>query len=162
MSAKPFWRYLKTEAGSSEMSVDGSSTPVEFVYTAALPTVVERLNFMARDNGIAQPSGFFSLAALPKGLWIVHRAPDGAVLENFGTGDRPLMTTAAFGSLAGVDIESDTAQGQSCFNIRWTLARAGAPLGMSPGTSLVVTVRDDLSDLIEFSAMAQGLHHVRL
>lgn len=161
MATQAFWRYLKTQAGSSEMAVDGSGAPVEFSYTAPRPTVIHRLNFVARAAAKAQPNGFFSLAALAKGLWIVHRGLDGGVLENFGTGDRPIMTTIAFGALAGVDVVSDTAQGQSSYGIRWTLARAGAPLIMPPGTSLVVTVRDDIDALEEFAVMAQGVEHVR-
>ena len=161
MPQQPFWRFLKDSNGDTDMNVAGSKeTPIEFSQSFVRPSTVERVTVIVRDMAMSVPTGFFSIDELANGLWIVSRDADQKVLQDFGTADRPIRTSAGFGALAGVDVESDSVAIESCFNVRWTLSKTGMPLGMRNGGDFVVSVRDDLTDLIEFTMMIQGLEHV--
>ncbi len=157
---RAFFDYLVDENGSPDLNVNGSVTPVEFVYTAPQTVKINRVNFVAYNDAREEVLGFFSLSVLTNGLWIVHRrraAQGSGIIENFGTGLVPIRTHADFSALAGIDVEVTTVGGiESRFAVRWTLGNAGIPLAMQFGEQLVVTVRDDLSTLNSFRIQAQG------
>lgn len=56
--------------GTSNMNVDGSSTPVIFEYEAVEDTVINRINLFLENNTTFLTTGFAALAALANGLEI--------------------------------------------------------------------------------------------
>ena len=140
------------------MGVNGSVTPADFTYTATAPCALERVLFSVVDNAGEDIDGFFTIAALSTGLTIQHRNSAGTVLQHFSTDVAAIQRHADFTNLAGVDVgaTSDT-PAVTRAGVRWTIGKAGAKLRMEAGDVFGVTVSDDLSAILQFRTMAQGL-----
>ncbi len=151
------FQYLETPAGSVDMNVDGSSTPVEFHFASHELSHITRINWTHFDNAADDIDGFFSIAALTNGCTIQVRAADGTVLQHFGTDKVPLKRSVDFAALAGVDVRSDSGGSVSASAVRWTIEAVGEELLLRPSQAFVFTVRDNLTALTQFRAMAQGV-----
>jgi hypothetical protein len=137
------------------MAVDGSSTAVEFSVSSGEVVAIERILFTTVDNSKEDADGFFSIAALTKGMLI--QVKEGAeILQHFGTDDIPIKRHADFNLLAGNDLVGEDAGGDGRFAIRWTIGRSGRRLLLSPPQKFVFIVQDNLSTFIEIRALAQG------
>ena len=157
---RAFYEYLITAGGSLNMNVDGSGTPVAFRFIAPRALDIHRVTFVAEDDAKEDLNGFLSLGALANGLTIIHRkseAAGGGTLQNFGTGVVPITTHTRLGALAGVDVVSDSVANKSRFDIRWTLRKSGIPLAMQHHEEFIINVRDNLSTLLYFHVMVQGV-----
>ena len=157
---RAFYEYLVNASGSPDMHIDGSGTPVAFVFRAPRALDIHRVNFVAEAAAKEDLNGFFSLAELDNGLTIIHRkseAAGGGTLQNFGTGVVPITTHTRLGALAGVDVASDSVANKSRFDIRWTLRKSGVPLAMQHHEEFIINVRDNLSTLLYFHVMVQGV-----
>ena len=157
---RAFYEYLITAGGSLNMNVDGSGTPVTFCFRAPRALDIHRVTFVAEDDAKEDLNGFLSLPELANGLTIIHRKSEpagGGTIQNFSTSVVPITTHMRLGALAGVDVMSDTVGNKSRFSIRWTLARAGVPLAMQHHEEFIINVRDNLSTLLYFHVMVQGV-----
>ena len=159
---KTFFEYLVDENGSPEMNVIGTEAdPIEFKFVTPRPVSVYRINLALSGTGKEIQNGFFMLAALTNGITIIHRKSEpqgGETIHNFGTGLVPIRRHADFGTLAGVDVDSDGAANLSRFSIRWTLERAGIPHTLQQGEEFAINIRDNLlaGGIETMRAMIQG------
>ncbi len=156
---RAFFGFLEGPSASPFFNVDGDAAQVEFIFKATKSLIVNRVNIVVVANAKEDITGFFSLPALSNGLTIVHResvADGGDTIEDFGTDIMPIKRHADFGALAGVDVMSDTEANRSRYSIRWTLARSGLALVMIEDEEFVITVRDDISTLLDAHVQIQG------
>ena len=145
-------------ATSSHMNVNGLGAPIYFDYVAVDPIFwAERVNIDISDGAILA-DGFGGRAALTNGLTLKYHDSDDSVLLDFLDG-LVLKENHEWSHLAGVDVDRDTQVGNTddSLIVRWTIAKAGAPLKMVSGQYLRVTVQDDLSDLTHYEMNIQGV-----
>lgn len=115
---------------------------------------VERVCMTLIDGSI-QASTFGGIAALTNGCQFL-------VLDDNGTQradltPQPIKHNGHWALLAGVDAKATFAAGDDAFPIRWTLSRGlGSPLELPTGWILRFAIRDALTGLTSFQAMAQG------
>ncbi len=160
--ASSVFKLLRDDA-SFEMNVNGSSSSVTFQWVnpldAGRPAYLHRLLLGAFGGAVEDHAGFFTRAVLANGLLITVRDQDGAIQQDFDTTEAPIKRHVEFGTLAGVDVASDSTAGTSRFNIRWTFSHgASRPLLISPGWSINVEVRDDLTALAMLRMSVQGYY----
>ena len=151
------FKYLRS-AGSNDMNVNGSITPVVFEYVIPVgkDAWIERINMSAHNANIT-PDTFLGLAALANGLEIKAYDDQDNLLLDFCDGE-PITDVTDLANLAGIDVLIDS-QGaaQDGFAVRWTLSKAGESLFMRSGSKIRVTVNDDLSTVPHFKMMLQGI-----
>ncbi len=142
--------------------MDGSSTDQVFAFT--VPTVEDydtflfsRINIYITDNGIR----WGRFGAIPGGLTngLLIQVTDGAgqVLQHFGTDIHPLRLNEDFTALAGIDNVIAQETGPDFLGIRFSVFKSGERTTIKPGWDVRFVVRDDLSSLVSFRAMAQGV-----
>jgi hypothetical protein len=154
-----YYKLFKTAAGSPEMNVDGS-TPVNFTVTGVStgPVIIERINFSMTD--IAMSYGDFGGLgdALTNGLEIKVFDGGNNELLDFTDGIN-IKANEDFTLLAGVDAAAITelGQGEDFLPVRWTIGKSGAPLILNTTDYIRIKVQDDISGLLVFRAMAQGV-----
>lgn len=149
-----------TNSGSNDMAINATSeTAFEWTNNKTNQhAVISRINIVEENQAAAAyPAKFAGLDALASGVLIgVYDADGTTQLLNF-TPD-PIKAQAEWSSLAGIDnVEDDSAQVDALY-IRWTIAKAGSTLILTPGQSIRFTIRDDLSDMERFTAMVQGVY----
>jgi len=146
-----------TSNGTNSLNTNGVSSYKTFSYTNTGPVnnYLYRCNIHIIDGSI-DPLDFGGIAgSLTTGCIFTVTDSNGTVTQTFG--DWPLTNNASWSLLAGTDIDRDTGAGDDSLTVRWTLAKAGAPLKLGAGESLNFTVRDDLTPLTQFHIMAQGI-----
>lgn len=153
------YKYLLNGA-SAEMNVDGSSTPVTFELVPGSNEIyiVERLNFIMRDTGTIEPTGYGAGAALGAGIKIEWRDANDVVLLEYTDG-LPIKNNYEWGALAGPDAqatEHPVGPGDDTHNVRFSLFKSGAPLTLRSGHKLVVVIQDNLTGLVLYRCQAQG------
>lgn len=149
---------LLKDGASSDLRVDGSSTPVAFeVKTAsAKQYLIQRVNFLIEDSNIA-PAKFGGINnGLTTGLKIEAIAANGTtVLRDFLDG-LTIKKGFEFAFLSGSDQVLDAAgTGSDALVVSWDFEGIGGPLHLLEDESLRVTVQDDLLALDSFRIMAQ-------
>ncbi len=156
--------YLRNAAGSVEMNVNGETTEVPFFFIVpGAPGAhgeLVRLNVLLLASTVA-PADFGSESELTNGLEITTRDVNG--LETFDFMDGlGLIKNADWTSLAGVDSAPTAAAGGAnpdLLAVRWTLMRGGASVELKAGESFRVTVRDDISGIVQLRCKLQGQLH---
>ena len=68
----------------------------------------------------------------------------------------PIKKNADFGRVCYDQKISNIGAGTDIIQVRWTFARAGAPLKMEDGDKLVITFNDDFTGLTDHTFMVQG------
>lgn len=147
-------------AGNTEMSVDGSVTPVAFqaIVPSGKQWKIERVNMYLLDGGIRHDRFAGLAGGLANGLRFTAVDADNTTeLIDFLDG-QPILINAHFTKLAGVDnMLVGIAGGDDQIQIRWTMSKSGAPLLLTAGQRLSVTVQDDLTSITSMSALIQGV-----
>jgi len=146
-------------AGGHIMTVDGGTTPVKFKYTVPVGKKLDlvRVNTVIVDGG-ALVLEFGGITALTNGILIQAVDTNGTtVLNHFGTDLRPIKANYYWNFLAGIDAPIAVAVGDDMIPIRWTIAKAGAPLRLTAGQIFQYVIRDDIRALTDMSAMIQGV-----
>ena len=172
-STELVFKFLATAGGSIDMTdttAAATTAPISFNYpsTQGIPTgrtfSMQRVNWLIQD-AVIRNQGFGGIstglaAGLKIGIWSSSTvsstvAPDAL---DFMDGET-LKKHNQYAYLAGVDALplSTNAAADGFVSMRWTVAKAGAPLSMIPGQQFRVVVQDDLSDITEFQAMVQGV-----
>ena len=125
---------------------------------------MQRVNFLIQDAAIKN-SGFGGIttglaAGLKLGIYTSStisstKAPD--VIDFFD--GQTLKKHDQFTYLAGPEVMplSTVPAADGFIPIRWTVAKAGAPLSMTSGQQFRVVVQENLSGITEFQAMVQGV-----
>lgn len=151
------FEYLR-DNGSRDLNVNGASDLVNFDYTvpAGFEVVLFRVNILLMDTTVV-PEDFGALSGdLSKGVAIQFLDVSGNVTLDPCAG-QPILNNSHWSVLAGVDSSTKTGAGADALATRWTLEKAGAPVWMKAGAKLRFIVQDNLSTLILFRVMAQGL-----
>ena len=151
------YEFLKN-AGSRDMVVNGSSTPVKFKYTVPVGKYVEveRINIVIEDGSI-DPVDFGGLGALGNGLEIEAYTAADALAKDFCAGF-PIQSNADWGGLSGVDNQPyyGTGAALDSLNIRFSLYKGNEALRLDAGEYLQFTINDNMAGIDKFDAMIQG------
>jgi len=137
---------LVNSGGSSDMAVNGSSTPQEFTFTPPASEVwyVERLTWMFNDNGSADPGDFAAIAGgLTNGVEIEVRSngntsTQGLIKTNIEVAQ--MFTEAAWTPTSGFMGGENVYMGSVIFRNSFRLSN-------STSDYIKFTIQDDLSGL---------------
>ena len=148
--------FLKTylmNGGSSDMAVNGASTPVEFTYTVPenQRLALSRFMFFMETPTAMSSDQFGHLTALTNGLDIKI---NNTVILNYK--DNIDLATCMFDlpGMPNLGKETRTIVG------RWTLAKeTGLPIRIGAGGTVKAIVNDNLSALSHFRITIGGLLH---
>lgn len=160
--AYKYLRRVSGPAGATVVDMNTNSalgTPSVFEYevSASQQLKLRRVNFELIDGGM-QNQRFAGLAtALTNGCLFEIIDNDGnAQLLDFLDGN-PITMNADFAPIAGVDSILEATAGDDALPIRFTIERAGANMVLAVGQRIRFTIRDNLSTVTRFRAMAQGI-----
>ena len=144
---------LVADATNWDMAVDGT-TPVPYYYTATAPTAINRIIFHVVDDGTWTEEKFGSLAALTNGMDLVVERNGSTVLDLFGG---VMVKNNASWARSNHDRRILTVgSGDTMLTCRYTFGKSGQPILLRDNDSIKMTVSDNLSTLVEMSAMIQG------
>ena len=163
---KPLYQFLDSTGvgvGTFDMAVAGTlNSPVVYKIQPQPGQImlIHRLIVHMEDNGTFQVGGYGSISANPLTNGILlekRRTLDDSVMEDFTAGH--LIKSNGDWSSLSHDLTYHSFGGGSTnkfISVRFTFARAGQPLRLTPNTYLAISIRDDLSTLVDHTAMAQG------
>ena len=153
------YQYLDTVgdgSGTTNANVDGS-TPVEFKLVPARSIAVTRMIVTIRDTGAFPGTGYGGIAGgLDPGLTITTKDSGGNVTDLCG--GVPLVTTYDWNRMCYDGTSLNVGGSDNYFHARWTFAKSGAPLHLESGDSLIVTINDDCTGLVEHYFFIQAVH----
>ena len=157
------FKYLRTGAGgvgTHDMNVDGSSTPVQFRYTATKIIALFRINIVLIDTAMQYGKlGAITTTGHDGILLAWHNEADDVLLDFLDTqgAENNLRDNEDFGALAGVDNIIHPAAGPDSNPARWTHPRGGGASLMYPGEYIQATIREDYRTLDKFRMAFQGV-----
>ena len=152
-------RHFINSAGEADMAVDAGSTWYQFQNSDDHISIINRVTWVMRDNGIA-PNKFGGMTALPGGVDIDLVDSGNIVLVHLHDAVN-IKTHDAFGFLCGDHFFFDSGAGVDALTFVWDLYGNGNPILLLPGEIIRMTVQDCLGGLDAFAAMIQGtIHHV--
>ncbi len=151
-------RHVSGPAGDDDFNMNGIASlgdPGIFEIDYGVDWLLSRINIGIFD---ANPTSakFGGITELNNGVLIQCVDADGDVLQDF-TGGRPITKNADFNYLTGVDTIIETAAGIDFVRIRFTIFHAGDDMLLIPGHRLRFNIQDDLTGIVEFRAMGQGI-----
>jgi hypothetical protein len=152
-----FFEFLEESGGSPDMTVNGSPTKYYLAAPAEQLYHVASVQIQIADATWVE-DGFGGLAALSTGVGIEVEDLDGTQLIDFTAGNN-IKTFADFGYLAGAQVATAISTGgTNKFGlVEWNLESGGAFLSLTAGQRLVFTINDDLTGLVTFQALVQGV-----
>lgn len=118
---------------------------------------ISRMIVSVEDTAGFQAAEYGNLgAALTNGISVlVTDAADATIIDL--TDGAPVKTNAQWSSLC-YDADLKTwGSGNELLAVRWTFAKAGAPIRLKPGQSLVARLNDDFTGLVGHTFEVQGL-----
>lgn len=154
------FKYLRDTdgAGSADANVDGSVTPVDFVFLAGsrcVLEVLERLIVGGSGAGSMASSSYVTLTTLTNGIEIEHRNARGDVLDLLD--GEPITSNSVWAQVCYDATEvSFSGGGNKALSVRWTWGRSGKPLPLGAGDRVIARVSDDLSALTRHRFQVQG------
>ena len=147
--------YINTyllNGGSEDMTVNGSSTPVEFSYTASGDSSIGRIMLYLESSGAMDSTKFGDLTALGTGVTIVCNGTTiGTWKDNID-----IITSMYDFSWAGKAFGKET----KVLTGRWTLWKADSDtrgMELDDGDVLKAVVNDNLTGLSIFRIRLQGI-----
>ena len=148
---------LLADGATTDMSVDGSVTAVEYEYTCPdnQVTFIEDITVLIVDGAIS-PTKFGGITALTNGLKIEAIDSDTTTVLHDYTEDVTIKKNADWALLAGSDRETTAAAGDDVEEVQWSLTSESGPLLLTEGQIFRVTVQDNLSAITEMEMMVQG------
>jgi hypothetical protein len=155
------YEHLANSAGSHDMNVDGSVTPVQFFYQcpANHRAFLYRVIVQIQDTGMTHIT-YGGLAALANGLAVDILDSSDTSINDF-TGGEPIQDNATWRSLC-YDANYETKGSLDSLAVRWVFSKdVGGPVIMEAGDKFVMTVNDDLTGLTKHHAIIRGyLQHL--
>ncbi len=128
-----------------EVQDDGYSSKVDI--HRLIVTIEDTIGFTSVKYG--------TLAALTNGVSIKHKAVGGGTILDLTP--QNIKNNGQWGLYNFyVDVKGWGA-GNDILLARWTFQRMGAPISMKVGETLVVTLSDNMTGLIQHSFVAQGI-----
>lgn len=162
MPFRSFYRFLDTvgDGSGTKNAVGDYSTPTDFKLTnpAAANGImeVERLMVQIEDNAAVSAESYGGLSALSNGVILLVVDGDGDTVVNI-TDDQPIKSNGHWAQFC-FDVTIDIFPGTNNFvEVRWTFAKAGAPVVLKPGWSLIARMQDNLTGLVTHMLNAQGI-----
>lgn len=150
-----FFKPGNNQQSSPSMNVDGSSTPVLFEVGFPYQWLLSRINLIINDTTMTSIK-FGGITALTNGLILQVLDESDNELQDFLDG-QTIQANRDWVPLAGVDVQFNFAAGVDLLAVRWTVARAGAPMLIPANGVVRITVQDDLEAIDFFEVMAQGV-----
>jgi hypothetical protein len=150
-----YWTEFLENAGSPDMAVDGSVTPVEFESaTIATGELIRATRLIVTIQGGAntRPDNYGSIAALGNGC-ILEFWDHNGVKQTLTA--EAVKTNGEWRSYCH-DLEPYESATASILSVRWTFTKGGTDILMRPGAFFRFTVRDDLSTLALHRCCLQG------
>lgn len=149
-------QYLREAGGSRDANVDGSSTPVEFSYTADDTRMwIYRLMVSVKDAGSFDADLYGNGEILANGIDL-EVVTAGGETHDLLDGE-PIKANADWGICHDVRYFDIGPAADNYLLVRWTFARAGRPLRLGLGDKLLARVNDDLTGLTGQWFHAQGI-----
>ena len=161
MAKKPFYRFGDTAGdGSGDKTAIGDyTTPQDFamLHPAGADTICycERMIVHIEDGNNFSADKYDLLTTLTNGISILLLDAAGATLQDITDG-MPVKTNASWGRHCYDIKPSNFGQGNDYIQVSWTFEKAGAPIRMNPGLSIVARLRDNFTGLIDHTFMFQG------
>ena len=155
-------RFLDTVGngtGTKNANVDGSVTPVEFklVTVANEPWEIWRLLVFVRDTLAFSAEDYGNInGPLTNGISICTVDADGEIMVDLCDGVE-VVSNADWSRLNYDVAPLDFGSGDNYLVVRWSFNKMGEPLHLKNGESLVITVNDDLTGLVEHRFGIQGV-----
>lgn len=149
--------YLLDGSNSPSMRVDGSSVQKVFEYVIPLTNyfAFAQFNLIMVDTAIT-PSKFGGQAALANGCLIQVLNAANEVIFDFSPANisTPFKANYQFYHIAGTQIAQSS--GQDFVAVSWQSPLLGVLGALSPGDKVRVTVRDNLTGMVQFQASIHG------
>ncbi len=158
-----FQYLLRASDLAYDLAVDGSVTPQNFDYRIPAGTKYKKFQLVRVCMLFADASmrydRFLGFAALlPNGMLFQVVDIDGTtIIQHFGTDIVPLISTASFSNLAGVDAVFAGEAGPNILPIRWTIEKSGNKMTLYPNQIFRCVVQDDLTPATGIQIMVQGI-----
>ena len=144
--------------GTTNAKVDGSSTPVVFKFAPTRNCRIHRMMVFVEDAGAVVAANYGAVAGpLTNGIIVTHTDDSGTVTNLHG--QVAITNNADWARLCYDVTYSGFAAGNDFVHVRWTFDKTGIPLIMESGDTLKVTVRDNLTGLVEHYFHIQG-HYI--
>lgn len=151
-------RFLDTVGnGTGTTSAIGDySTPTSFFITP--PTgeiyVLERFLVQIRDALALSADDYGNLTALTNGIVVKVTDASGDVVEL--TDGMPIKSNADW-AMHCYDSDPDNyGNGDNFIHVRWTFSKAGYPISLTEGQSLVALMQDNLTGLVQHTFKVEG------
>lgn len=141
-----------------DMDTDSDQTVSVFEYQvpASYTFKLWRVNFEIVGTGMRMLYFGNTTGPLTNGCLFQIMDSDGATELLDFTNGLTIASNADFALLAGVDSIIQPAAGEDIMPVRFTVAKAGAPMLLTAGQRIRWTVRDDISSNAVFRTMVQG------
>lgn len=144
---------------SSDMNVNGSTTPVIFKYT--VPTgrafLAYHQTMTLIDNAAINADEFGAIrSGLSQGVLMKVMDHNGNLVKDLLDG-RSIKRNGDFSTFTGVHVQQLGGNRGLGVLWTWTHATGGRPVYLPPETSICLEVRDDLTRLLNFTSTIQGL-----
>ena len=157
---KIYYQYMKNDAGSVEMNVDGSASATKFYISCPEDDELElhRAMITIYDTKNMQPEEYGDLgSSLSAGWEMKVMSSDGTTVLGDLTGGVPIKTNANLAQVCyDVDIMNMLNTTNALLKARWTFTKGGHPVFLKPGQRLEVIIDDDLTGLLSQRIMIQG------
>jgi hypothetical protein len=143
-------------SGSINQAVDGSVTPVNFMFTVPAGYIyyVHRAIITLKDAGTFDVEKYGNGITLANGV-ILGSIRDGAVVD--ATFQKPIMSNGDWAAYA-YDLTFHTeGTGENVAAISYEFERDGQPVMIHEGGSFLMQIRDDLTGLTEQQARIAGV-----
>lgn len=143
--------------GSIEQAVDGSSTPVNFLYTVPTGYVyyVNRIIIAIQDSGKFDAAKYGNGLVLPNGIQIGTLLATGGTVD--ATAQLPIKTNSDWASYAyDLTFHSEGA-GDDVAVASYSFQEDGLPLTISEGNAFLMRVNDNLTGIVRQHARVAGV-----
>jgi hypothetical protein len=158
-----FSRFLSDEdAGVTYAAIgDYSSAEGRYIFQPAAGTIarITRLVVLVEDSLINADDYGAIAGGLTNGVGIHWESASG-VTETVLTDAKPVRTNANWGGMCHDSESRNWGAGNNFLTVRWTFAKAGRPLRLvgDDTARFVVTLNDNLNDLVDHSFLVQGFY----
>ncbi len=143
--------------GSTQAAIDGLGNPKEFIFRPENHNLGEYdlhgMSIEIEDDGLLRAERYGAIVSLANGTRVELRK--GGVSERM-EGGVSVCCNAQWSRLSKAVWETTFGSGDNFLAWTWDFAERGGPIRLSPTNELVVTINDNLTDLIKHSFVALG------
>ncbi len=149
-SEEPRWVWLRN-GSTIDAAVNGSGTPVDYSYTvpAGEQMDIERMLVFIQDGGRFDAAKYGNNITMSTGIEVVANGMD--LLDSVD-----IVHNADWAAMCFDFAHFTMGTGDEAASVRWTFGKAGAPLRLTAGQSLTITINDNLAPLTEHRFNIQG------